>query len=199
MNGTAAQRQVMFLEEPRIGGRARILLNGQSATTSHVKSLGTDPAHPEWFWIETESGNRYHGQVQSNRTVYGSPPQATQFNASPPAPSFPIQLGYNSPGAWYPPGLNWGAFLLAPWWGIAHNVWIALLALLPGASLVVEVALLIKGNEWGWQNRQFADVGQFYAVQRAWLIAGIIVAVVSFPLMILAWFFFFGVLAAIGA
>ncbi|OFX14619.1 MAG: hypothetical protein A2Z18_09775 [Armatimonadetes bacterium RBG_16_58_9] len=102
-----------------------------------------------------------------------------------------------SPPAWYPPGLNWGAFLLAPWWGIAHNVCIALLALLPGAGLVVAVVLLLKGNEWGWQNRRFADIGHFHAVQRAWLIAGIIVGVIQAMALVPLWMFTLAMLSAV--
>jgi ABC-type arginine/histidine transport system permease subunit len=48
-----------------------------------------------------------------------------------------------------------------------------LLAFIPGASLIVAILLLIKGNEYAWKNRAFKDVQEFQAVQRAWVIAGV--------------------------
>jgi len=63
-------------------------------------------------------------------------------------------------------GWNWGAFFLNWIWGIAHNVWIALLAIPLG--LIMSIVLGIKGSEWAWQNRRFASVAQFKQVQRIW-------------------------------
>lgn len=65
-------------------------------------------------------------------------------------------------------GWNWGALLLAPFWSIAHNVWIGLLCLVPYAGFIMIILLGLKGNEWAWQNRKFESIEQFKEVQRIW-------------------------------
>ncbi|MBQ7256418.1 MAG: ribonuclease G [Abditibacteriota bacterium] len=71
-------------------------------------------------------------------------------------------------------GLNWGAFFLGWIWGIAHNLLITLLTLIPYVGFIMNFVLLFKGNEWAWQNRRFKSVDHFKKVQRIWLIWGII-------------------------
>ena len=71
-------------------------------------------------------------------------------------------------------GLNWGAFFLPFFWGIAHNTWVSLFVLVPCVGWVMNFILLFKGNEWGWKNRHFSSVGEFRYVQRAWCICGVI-------------------------
>ena len=65
-------------------------------------------------------------------------------------------------------GWNWGAFLLNWIWGIGNSVWIALLCFLPVIGLVMMFVLGAKGNQWAWQHRQFENVTEFKAVQKAW-------------------------------
>jgi len=80
---------------------------------------------------------------------------------------------------------NWGAFWLTWIWGIGHNTWIALIALigfiLPPVGLVMAIVLGVKGSEWAWQNRRFeGGVTQFRAVQRVWAIWGWVIFVLIF-------------------
>jgi len=96
----------------------------------------------------------------------------------PPAyPSFPAasQAPFGTAYGFVPPeivgGFNWGAFWWTWIWGIAHNVWIALLAFVAPWP-VMNIILGIKGNEWAWQNRRFESVEQFRATQAAWAFWG---------------------------
>lgn len=82
-------------------------------------------------------------------------------------------------------GWNWGAFLLGWIWAVGHNVWIGLIALVPGAQLVMAIVLGIKGNEWAWQNRQFRSLEDFKETQKLWTKWGIIAAVASTLLSII--------------
>jgi hypothetical protein len=78
-----------------------------------------------------------------------------------------------TPGALPPagvPGWNWGAFLLTPFWAIAHQVWIGLLCFVPYVGWVMSIVLGVKGSEWAWQNRRFESVEHFHDVQRAWML-----------------------------
>jgi len=92
-----------------------------------------------------------------------------------PAPS-PWDNTSGSPGAMAPAeikGWNWGAFLLTPFWAIAHSVWIGLLCFVPYVGWVMSIVLGLKGNEWAWQNRRFTSVQEFRDVQRTWMVWGI--------------------------
>jgi len=89
----------------------------------------------------------------------------------------------------FPPGLNWGAFLIPLWWSIAHNTWVGLLTLVPPFTVVIPFALLFKGNEWGMQNRAFSSVDEFLQVQRMWLYWGL---VVNAPFILLCLLLVFG-------
>ncbi len=71
-------------------------------------------------------------------------------------------------------GLNWAAFFLGWIWGIAHNLLISLLTLIPYVGFIMNFVLLFKGNEWAWQNRRFKSVEHFKKVQRIWLVWGIL-------------------------
>lgn len=73
-----------------------------------------------------------------------------------------------------PKGLNWGAFLEPFFWSIAHNAWLwVVLSIF--LHLVAVIVLLINGNEIAYQNRKFASEAEFNAVQRSWLIWGLII------------------------
>jgi hypothetical protein len=56
--------QVTFQAVPVQGQPARIILNGQPATTSTVIQVQTHPQYLGWYWIDTQSGSRYGGQLQ---------------------------------------------------------------------------------------------------------------------------------------
>jgi len=63
---------------------------------------------------------------------------------------------------------NWGAFFLCWIWGLGNNVFIALLALIPGLNLIMSIILGIKGNEWAWQNKYWDSIDDFKRIQRRW-------------------------------
>lgn len=74
MDTTSTAIQVVFCAEPRIGERVPMLVNGQPATSSVIANVQTHPQYPGWFWIDTQSGSRYGGQMQDSndsRTQYG--------------------------------------------------------------------------------------------------------------------------------
>jgi len=74
-------------------------------------------------------------------------------------------------------GWNWGAFLL-PWlWGIGNSVWIALLALIPYAGIIMAIVLGVKGNEWAWRNKRWDSIEHFKRTQSTWTKWGIGIAV----------------------
>ena len=97
--------------------------------------------------------------------------------AAPAAPEpTPRDNTSGTPGAAAPPqvvGWNWGAFLLTPFWSIAHQVWIGLLCFVPYVGWVMSIVVGIKGSEWAWQNRRFDSIEQFRDVQRTWMWWGI--------------------------
>lgn len=65
-------------------------------------------------------------------------------------------------------GMNFGAFGVSLWWSIFNKSYIGLLCLVPYVGFVMPFVLLVKGNEWAWQNRRFDSVEHFREVQRAW-------------------------------
>ncbi len=79
-------------------------------------------------------------------------------------------------------GWSWGAFWLHWIWGIAHNVWIALLALCLGPIWMI--VLGIKGNEWAWQHRRFDSIEQFKQTQAVWAKWGWVLCFVSLAIWI---------------
>ena len=76
-------------------------------------------------------------------------------------------------------GLNGGAFFLNWIWAIAHSTWIGLLCLVPYVGLIMSFVLLFKGNEFAWQNRKWESIEQFKAVQRKWMMWGVIIFVLG--------------------
>lgn len=63
---------------------------------------------------------------------------------------------------------NWGAFLLTWIWGAGNNVWIALLALIPGVNLVMAIVLGVKGTAWAWEKNKCLDYSEFVKIQKKW-------------------------------
>lgn len=82
-------------------------------------------------------------------------------------------------------GWSWGAFLLAPVWGIGNGVYFALFTLLLPIAIVIMLVLGFKGREWAWRNKYWSSVEHFNRVQRRWTIAGIILWALSFPLVLI--------------
>lgn len=82
-------------------------------------------------------------------------------------------------------GWNWGAFFLTFIWGLAHRVWISLLALLSfipyiGTFIALGIAIFlgVKGNELAWQAKHWESVQKFKETQKKWAIAGFVVFVI---------------------
>lgn len=101
---------------------------------------------------------------------------------------------------------NWGAFLLSWIWAIGNRVWIGLLALVLGfipfvgsiLSLILVIALGIKGNEWAWKAKKWDSIEQFKEVQKKWAKWGVIVLIVGVVLTILMFVFFVSMFAKLG-
>jgi serine/threonine-protein kinase len=101
-------------------------------------------------------------------------------------------------------GFNWGAFLLAPIWGLGNAVLPAIVIGLAGwtvpwltrtsapwAGFAVWLGAILfvgyKANEWAWRSRKWASVEQFRRIQQAWLLWAIIASAI---VMIVYYFFF---------
>ena len=84
-------------------------------------------------------------------------------------------------------GWNWGAFLIAPIWGIFNRVWIALLGFIPIPllGLIISFILGAKGNELAWQSKKWESIEHFYRTQRKWMYWGIGVSIFSLVLLVI--------------
>lgn len=88
-------------------------------------------------------------------------------------------------------GFNWGGFLLAPFWGLYHQVWIALVAVLLfipplGAAVVFMLGIVFGmcGNTLAWQNKRWNSIEHFRSSQSLWMAAGICVWVMLLGLFV---------------
>ena len=129
------------------------------------------------------------------------PPSTPPGGPTPPSPPSSFMPLTNTSGTGGPvpeeiKGWNWGAFWLSWIWGIAHNVWLALLVFC--LSIIWNIVLGIKGNEWAWQHRQFDSIEQFKETQAVWAKWGWILFFVSLAIAIL-WIVFAVVLAGSAA
>ena len=109
-------------------------------------------------------------------------------------------------------GVNVGAFLLAPFWMLAHGmkapgamVLLPTLAIVPlvqrelwvpllfvaGIPIAAGAALAFVGNRIGVAHTGLESPGEFAASQRPWALAGIALHTIVLP-----WALYFGVLAA---
>jgi hypothetical protein len=87
---------------------------------------------------------------------------------------------------------NWGAFLLPFFWSIAHSQWkvvrymaVGIVAMMifgtfnnPLRYLIwfgIALYLGFKGHELAWNNRTFDSFEHYVKVQRAWLVAGLVI------------------------
>lgn len=84
-------------------------------------------------------------------------------------------------------GLNIGAFTLTFIWGSAMRVYVSWLCMVPFIGMVMPFVLLVKGNEWAWQNRRWQSIEHFKRVQAHWAYAGI----ASLLLMVVVSYFTF--------
>jgi tetratricopeptide (TPR) repeat protein len=80
-------------------------------------------------------------------------------------------------------GWSWAAFLMSWIWAIGNRVWIGLLAL--PFTLIIDIVLGIKGNEWAWRSRKWESVEQFKKVQLTWAIWGWVIRGLQVAVVIL--------------
>lgn len=144
---------------------------------------------------ENDESQRFGQGAQPPPTPPGGPPEP------PPSPPSSFAPPANTSGTGGPvpeeiKGWNWGAFWLNWIWGIAHNVWIALLVFcLP---VIWQIVLGVKGSEWAWQQRQFDSVEQFKQTQAVWSKWGWIIGLVGIAIWVLAWIFNAAMFASFG-
>jgi len=86
-------------------------------------------------------------------------------------------------------GFNFGAFSLTWIWAIGNQTWLGLIALVPGAHLVMMVILGIFGSEWAWKARKWDSIEHFKRVQRIWKWAGIGIFIAAGLSGLLVWGF----------
>ncbi len=79
-------------------------------------------------------------------------------------------------------GLNWGALLLSWIWGLGNAVGYGPVALMFFIPLVGPIVGLLKGNEWAWRGKDWANVESFKATQKKWAMAGILILLVALML-----------------
>lgn len=78
---------------------------------------------------------------------------------------------------------NWGAFLLAPFWGLSHKKYLlAFLSIIPIVGLVPAIMLGYKGNEYAWQNVEWKNTDDYQQTQKIWARIG-----AAFWFVFLAW------------
>ena len=146
---------------------------------------------------ENDESQQFGPGAQPPPTPPGGPPEPPQ----PPSSSFVPPTNTSGTGGPVPEeikGWNWGAFWLSWIWGIAHNVWIALLALVPCLGIIWAIVLGVKGSEWAWQQRQFDSIEQFKQTQAVWSKWGWIIGLVGIALWVLARIFMAAMFASFG-
>jgi tetratricopeptide (TPR) repeat protein len=174
-------------------GKATEALNSLTSLKDEVMSTQAVPPPPAPSVQQSPPGPSGTTPWQSQPPPPSAPQYSGGYAAPQGAPSPPVYPDLRL--APHPEGLNWGALLLTPFWAIAHGTWIGLLAfgpflgwiltllvpplgfILSGplglAGLIVAIVLLLKGNEWGWQNRAFSSVDEFRRVQKIWAYWGL--------------------------
>lgn len=114
-------------------------------------------------------------EIEAREQAFDTPAEEVMAEVTRQARDLTINTSGAGPGTAIPAsarGLSWGGFLLNWIWGMFNNTWLALLALLPVANLIVPFWLLFKGRELAWQNKRWQSVEHFNRVQRRWGIAG---------------------------
>lgn len=82
-------------------------------------------------------------------------------------------------------GVNFGAFFLAVLWSVFNKYYLGLLSLIPFFGFFYTIAMLVKGNEWAWQNRKFRSVEEFKSVQKAWTVWGFVFFILSIIFLVI--------------
>ena len=82
-------------------------------------------------------------------------------------------------------GWSWAAFLMTWMWAIGNHVWIGLLTLLPMVGFVIQIILGLKGRELAWKNKHWESVEQFNAVQKKWVVWGVVTTLIVIFLAIM--------------
>ena len=70
-------------------------------------------------------------------------------------------------------GLSWGGLLMGWKWAFAHNLW-ALGVITFFLPLIGNLILFFIGIPEAWKARSFRSVKEFWDVQRAWTIIGLV-------------------------
>lgn len=126
-------------------------------------------------------------EITKTETVTTAPASTTVTTET----TKPASGGVNGPMPDELRGFNWGAFFFSWIWGLNNKSYLTLITLVvAGISsythytsiYLINLALLIwfgfKGNEWAWQNRKFENAEQFKAVQRKWMIWGLVLIII---------------------
>jgi hypothetical protein len=92
-------------------------------------------------------------------------------------------------------GWNWGGFLLAPFWAIAHGQFIGVLAFLPLFNIIFAFYFGAKGNELAWAQHP-SDPESFVKKQKQWASIGWITTILVTVLFIAYTVLAFGALTA---
>ena len=82
-------------------------------------------------------------------------------------------------------GWNWGAFSLTFFWGIANQVYCALLCLVPYVGFIVSIYFGIFGNSWAWKSGRFRTIEECMECQKVWNKWGLVFFILSIVLSVL--------------
>jgi uncharacterized membrane protein YidH (DUF202 family) len=75
--------------------------------------------------------------------------------------------------------LNWGAFLLTPFWTFHHKKYLfTILSCIPYIGLISSIIALIYGNKWAWESKEWNSEEEFIDIQNRWKYIGLIVIVI---------------------
>ncbi len=165
-NGSTVNGQKIHNGSTYVNEGERIMLaNAYDVSWNDVLAMLPRP-NPSRVTVQhnIHSDPDYQSGRATNRYV---PPVMPGANVSQPQPS---GLTEEELRRW-----NWGGFLLSWIWGLGNNVWWALLALIPGISLVVAIMLGLRGTRASWEAGKWSSPAQFWESQRRWTFAGLIV------------------------
>ncbi|MDR0922483.1 MAG: ribonuclease G [Lactobacillales bacterium] len=77
------------------------------------------------------------------------------------------------------PKWNWAAFSLTWMWGIGNGVSNMIIAVIPGASLVMRFVGALKGYEWLWATGKYQTVEEMKEDQKIWNVVGIVMFAIN--------------------
>ena len=84
---------------------------------------------------------------------------------------------------------NWGAFWLSWIWGIGNKSFKTFFALIPYFGFIWMFVCGAKGNQWAWENKQWASIEDYNNTQRKWAVIGNSLAVLSLILVVTLFIF----------